>query len=500
MEEIGILGKDTIMRRQSGIMILGIIITSILLAACASEPLKVEPIAKSENPSAMMEKLGQSLAAARQNRVDLFSPTWFSAAQMSYTKAKQGIEKGSELAGILENIATGQAQLQQALKNADRFKSSLEDVIKSRDAAIAVQAKQYGKEFTKLEGDFRELAKAVEENDADYVKGHEKTVDAAYRNLELRAIKDAALADVRKMMAAAEDEDMQDAAPKSFAVAQKKLADAEAAIARDRYDKAKIEAVVREAEFYARRLKEIAKTSAQLERMEPEDIVLWMEGYFTETIAQLKEIDRRDLSFDGQQKVVMSAITNLQRARTTAASRLEARSLESEKLKERIGDLEGRTYQERLEKERLAAEKRFNELYNLVQSYFSADEAEVYKQAQQLVIRLKAVQFPVGKAVILPNNYPLLTTVQKAINTFDKPDVVIEGHTDSTGSEVMNQQLSQKRAEAVKQYLVYNGTLPAGKIAAVGYGSSRPLASNATARGRAVNRRIDVIIKPVKKP
>jgi len=486
------------MRTQSGITIFGILCTVIILAACAGEPLKVEPIAKSENPSSMMDKLGQGLAAARQNRTDLFSPTWFSAAQMSYTKGKQGIEQGTELAGILENIATGQAQLQQALKNADRFKSSLEDLVKSRDAAIAAKASQYGKEFTKLEGEFRELAKAMEENDAGYVKKHEKTLDAAYRNLELRAIKDAALADVRKMMADAENQDMQDAAPKSFAIAQKKLADADAAITRDRYDKVKIEAVVREAEFYATRLKEIAKTSAHLEKMEPEDIALWMEGYFTETIAQLKEIDRRNLSFDGQQKVVMNAISNLQRARTSAASRLEARSLESEKLKERIGDLEGKTYQERLEKERLAAEKRFNELYNQVQGYFSPDEAEVYKQAQQLVIRLKAVQFPVGQAVILPNNYPLLTTVQKAINTFGRPDVVIEGHTDSTGSEILNQQLSQKRAEAVKQYLVYNGTLPAGKIAAVGYGSSRPLASNATARGRAVNRRIDVIIKPLK--
>jgi OOP family OmpA-OmpF porin len=488
------------MRTQSGITIFGIICTVIILTACAGEPLKVKPIAKSENPSAMMDKLGQGLAAARQNRADLFSPTWFAAAQMSYTKAKLGIEKGTELAGILENIATGQAQLQQALKNADRFKSSLEDLVNSRDAAIAAKASQYGKEFTKLEGGFRELAKAMEENDAGYVKNHEKTLDAGYRSLELRAIKDAALAGVRKTMADAENADMQDAAPKSFAIARKKLADAEAVIARDRYDKVKIDAAVREAEFYVRRLKEIAKTSAQLEKMEPEDIALWMEGYFTETIAQLKEIDRRDLSFDGQQKVIMNAISNLQRARTSAASRLEARSLESEKLKERIGDLEGKTYQERLEKERLAAEKRFNELYNQVQSYFSPDEAEVYKQAQQLVIRLKAVQFPVGQAVILPNNYPLLTTVQKAINTFGRPDVVIEGHTDSTGSEILNQQLSQKRAEAVKQYLVYNGTLPAGKIAAVGYGSSRPLASNATARGRAVNRRIDVIIKPVKTP
>jgi OmpA-OmpF porin, OOP family len=486
------------MSRHSNIKVFGIMITAFFLAACAAAPLEVKPIPKSENPSAQTEKLGQGLMAARKNRVDLLSPTWFSAAQTSYAKAKDGIDKGTELARILENLATGQAQLQQAEKNAARFESNLGDLIKSRDAALEARANQYKKDFAKLEGEFRKLAEAVEENDAGYVRNKEKALDAAYRNLELRAIKDAALVEVRKMITDAEDEDMDDEAPKSFATARQKLADAEAVIARDRYDNVRIDAAVREAEFYAQRLQAMAKASARIEKMAPEDIALWMEGYFTETIAQLKEIDRRDLSFDDQQKVILSTITSLQRARSSAASRLEARSIESEKLKERIGDLEGRTYQERLEKERLAAEKRFNELYNQVQGYFSADEAEVYKKAQQLVIRLKAMQFPVGQAVILPNNYPLLTTVQKAINTFGRPDVVVEGHTDSTGSEILNQQLSQKRAEAVKQYLVYNGTLPAGKIVAVGYGSTRPLASNATARGRAVNRRIDVIIKPVK--
>ena len=64
----------------------------------------------------------------------------------------------------------------------------------------------------------------------------------------------------------------------------------------------------------------------------------------------------------------------------------------------------------------------------------------------------------------------------------------------------VNQRLSQSRAESVKQYFLANGSLPESKLSAVGYGSSRPLASNKTAAGRAVNRRIDVVIKPVKTP
>ena len=63
-------------------------------------------------------------------------------------------------------------------------------------------------------------------------------------------------------------------------------------------------------------------------------------------------------------------------------------------------------------------------------------------------------------------------------------------------SHDVNENLSQQRAESVRQYLLANKTLSYEKIVAVGYGSKRPLASNATPKGRAVNRRIDGIIKP----
>jgi outer membrane protein OmpA-like peptidoglycan-associated protein len=161
-----------------------------------------------------------------------------------------------------------------------------------------------------------------------------------------------------------------------------------------------------------------------------------------------------------------------------------------------LAELEGTSQKVKYDKERLAAEKRFNEQFIIVQGYFDPDEAEVYKQYNTLVIRLKGIRFPVGQSVIQPASYPLLSKVQRAIKTFGNPDVVIEGHTDSTGSVRNNQVLSTARAESVKTYLVANGTLSSSKIRAAGHGSSRPIAPNETAVGRAQNRRIDVIIKP----
>ena len=64
----------------------------------------------------------------------------------------------------------------------------------------------------------------------------------------------------------------------------------------------------------------------------------------------------------------------------------------------------------------------------------------------------------------------------------------------------MNTLLSQQRADAVRDYLIANQTLSSETISAVGYGSERPLASNATPEGRAINRRIDILIIPQAKP
>ncbi len=75
--------------------------------------------------------------------------------------------------------------------------------------------------------------------------------------------------------------------------------------------------------------------------------------------------------------------------------------------------------------------------------------------------------------------------------------VIIEGHTDSSGDAAFNQQLSEKRAEAVKAELVANGA-KAEKITVVGYGESKPVADNDTREGRAANRRVEIKVDGIK--
>ena len=230
--------------------------------------------------------------------------------------------------------------------------------------------------------------------------------------------------------------------------------------------------------------------------MQPEQIALWMEETLYKTTRKLSAPDMRDHVFGQQVENILASIEAHQADNTYMLKKTKAQQVEIDRLENKIAALEGLTHKEQREKERLLAEKRFNEQLSSVQSFFESNEAEVYKKENQVIIRLKAMHFPVGQSVIMPDNYTLLSKVQRAIRLFGEPDVIIGGHTDSTGAEGLNEVLSQQRAEAVRQYFVANATIPYEKIIAVGYGSMRPLASNATEAGRAMNRRIDVTIAP----
>ena len=461
----------------------------LMLLACAGQQLEVKPISKSENPQELINQLDNDIALAYKNQLNVLAPTWFGKSNSSLVAAKKGLEAGDQLSKILDDIATGRAQLVRAEEIARVSKTTLPNAIKARNLARDAGATTLGKEYTDAEERFLKLTRAIEDNDLNYAQRNQAGVAGGFRDLELRAIKVRTIGEVRRLMEDAIDKDLQKIAPQSYSAAEKKLAEADAFITQNPYQKEKMHRLAVEALFMAQRLHVIAEQSQKFEAMEPEQVTLWAEGFLYQASESLGAQDMRNQPFDKQHENVLETIS-VQRAD------LDFMIENSKKLQQRVASLEGKTLEEHQEKERLLAEKRFNEKLSSIQHFFKPDEAEVYKKQNQIIIRLKTMQFPVGQSVIMPDNYDLLSKVQRAIRTFGEPDVIIGGHTDSTGSEEVNEHLSQQRADAVRQYFVANETLPYEKIIAVGYGSMRPIASNANESGRAMNRRIDVIIAP----
>jgi outer membrane protein OmpA-like peptidoglycan-associated protein len=301
---------------------------------------------------------------------------------------------------------------------------------------------------------------------------------------------------VRKLIERAKNNRVDKIAPRSFKLAQNKLSEADAFITQHPYEKEMMQQKANEALFMSQRLFQVADQSEKVKDMKPEELTLWVEKILYDITSKLGATDMRNQPYKIQVENVVGSIDTLQKDRQFLSNKVKTLKSDIETKDSQIAVLEGKTREQQIIKERLAAEKRFNQLFIEVQNLFSSDEAEVYKKGNSLIIRLRAIQFPVGKSVIMPDNYPLLSKIQQSIRIFGEPDVIIEGHTDSTGSNEINEHLSQQRSESVRQYLLANKTLSYDRIVAVGYGSSKPLASNATQEGRAVNRRIDVIIKP----
>ena len=124
-----------------------------------------------------------------------------------------------------------------------------------------------------------------------------------------------------------------------------------------------------------------------------------------------------------------------------------------------------------------------------------ADIAAVKQEPRGVVITLSGgVLFASGKHALLNTAQTKLDQVAEALKAQDSDKrIVVEGHTDSQGSDSTNQRLSEDRATAVRDYLVSRG-VPADKVTSQGLGKTRPLVDNNTPENRANNRRVEIVI------
>ena len=134
-----------------------------------------------------------------------------------------------------------------------------------------------------------------------------------------------------------------------------------------------------------------------------------------------------------------------------------------------------------------------DEFFRIEEVFYLDGDTEIRKSAQPVTSRLQfsSVEFENGKASLRPE---MFEDLDKIVNfLLDNPDfkLKISGHTDSDGSEVFNLELSQKRAESIKEYLTYFGNVATNRVEAVGYGSSNPIVDEVTDADKAMNRRVE---------
>lgn len=495
----------------------GTFLCVLLLTACGAPPVQVAKVQVTDDPSAQLTALTSAVFNGRQQQLNVLSPGLYAKAGASLERARKGMSMGDSAALVLENIAYGQTYLAKATDYARVAKTVIGPAIDARDAANKAGAMEYAEDYQRIENDFLSLTRSIEGGDVARAKTGSQKVALAYSDLELRAIKAEVLGEVRSRLAQAEERRALKLAPLTLGSARKTLAEADQFISKQRYERAQMQRKAAAALFQVKRLEQVMAQIEKIDAMSSEAAILWVEDLLQQTTVLLNAPDMRDQVWGVQLQNIHASIAAVQknnrylhkkikddravlerkikdkqseiRAQKKRIARLEGESIEAQKVRE------GLEAKEREANAKLEAEHRFQLQFIEVQKLFSKDQAEVYKQGHDLVIRLKAIRFPVGQAFITPDNFELLGTLRSAIHAFGEPDVVIEGHTDSSGSVAANERLSQRRADAVRAYFVANEAIRPEKVMAIGYGAERPLSKNDTPVGRAINRRIDVIIR-----
>jgi len=438
----------------------------------------------------------RALAAANDNQASLLAPQSYGDAAESYRRAESTFSSGGGIESIQRNLNRAEALFEQSAQAAAVARQQFRATLTARNNAASAQAERFEPDaWRRAELTLTDAALRLERGRDTAAEREAQKAEALYQEAELAAIKSNYLQETRSLLATAEKLRAQRHAPLSYQRARELLAEAERELNENRYDTDRPRNLAKLAEHTAHQAIYVATLERNVRDGDTtlEQILLDWQSGITAIADPLDEPVYFDAGYaDAVQRIVRSIValqSDLALARQAVADReAQIASLEME--------LGGQT--ESLQRVNAALERREQQRARIdrVELLFPPDQAIVMRQGDSVILRLIGLNFASGSAALTPAHNGILGTVKEAVATFPEASIIIEGHTDSFGSESANQTLSQDRAEAVRQYLLANSALPPSDVRALGYGESRPVANNETPEGRARNRRIDIVIYP----
>jgi outer membrane protein OmpA-like peptidoglycan-associated protein len=440
---------------------------------------------------------------ARKQEADILAPRNYTKAYENYAKAGEDFKKGRKLDNIRKRLREAEAYFKKALEAVRIAEVTFSSTRAARNDAESAEARRFTQElWGQAESKFIQAAAILEKGNVNDARKKSAEAERIYRQAELEAIKANYLTPAWTLLEKADRLKVEKRAPKTLARARKYANAAEDLLRQNRYDNDEARQLAQQAKYEARHALYL---NAQIDNMMSkgyslEDIFLAFEQPIDKIAGTVGAPSGFERGLDPVVSTIIDSIARTQETLRLARDYIIKNDMEKRNLEAQISSMESRlgnlSEAERSLKRKLEMQRAREDLISQVAKTFSRSEGLVLRSGDNIIVRLYGLTFPVGRSTIEPQYFQLLTKVQNAIRRIPNGSVIIEGHTDSRGSDRANQGLSEERAAAVRQYLLANMVIPENKIASVGYGESKPIASNETAQGRAQNRRIDIVIIP----
>ncbi len=441
-------------------------ISALLLTSCAHE-LERKKMAANLSPQELMNYNQIELKRAKVNQSDVLAPQLYSKGLDYYSEAKEIVsdEKKTlnpeEEKELRENVEYSMAYLEKALEKAGEKKEFYKPILEARVSAIefgALQTKELKDNLNDIDSDFKSAVEGQNGRAADdtFVALQKRYLDLRTKSLEERELGqlkqnyDEAISNGARYKVP----EQQDRTWKAIEVAQNSIRNAPT-----------------NPEEYEEKVLSATKESIILS-----DLLSIIEkngGEVKESVArQLYEKDSRINTLDSRVDALRTQVTYQYG---------------------QIKSLDNKVFFQQLALTSAKDEVMAEEKYKEVKKQFEKTEAEVYREGSDIIIRLKKVNFPVGKSNLTPSSKETLKKVENVLKEANTEEVVVVGHTDSTGPDKLNKNLSKKRAQEVVNYLERN--IEDVKFTVEADSFDNPIAANKTSQGRKMNRRVDIIIK-----
>jgi outer membrane protein OmpA-like peptidoglycan-associated protein len=375
-----------------------------------------------------------------------------------------------------------------------------EPIVVVQAQSVLTQAKQMGADQYDANA-LREAETTLAQSTNSFRAGREKVgVDYAARSLSLSS---SAIRDTQRRVAeqAAADAAAQRAAQMRTLEEQRTSAQQQAAAAQEQALSAREQAVAAREQAAAAQAQlassqqELAQAQQQAATAQQQMTTLQQQAQLAqeESAAAQARADAAGLSAEAAQAARLEAEQSRSKAEALASQADAARS-EAERASaaaaEAAATLEAQKRELQAENQRLVAERA--DLEKRLTGALS-DVADISQSARGIVVSLPDILFDLNKATLKPNAQVALGKLSGIVSLFPAINLRIEGHTDSTGTDAINDKLSRDRADSVMAFLRGQG-VASSRMTTEGYGSRVPVADNSTPPGRARNRRVEIIL------
>ncbi|NWF36335.1 OmpA family protein [Mariprofundus sp. KV] len=442
-----------------------------------------------------MDDAKAAITEAEALRASEFAPAHFSSATARLAEAENLLASHKDRGRVEILIDEAILAAREASKLSEKFTRNFPALVDSRDR-LKLAGDNYVRDDLgeRSEREFARVVEAAESGNLKSAKREAKIARLTFQAAQTVAAREQFVRPISKSIAAARKQKARNFAPEALNRATQAQASVEKLIKANPDAQSEAYSISQQGEQAAQHAIRVSRLGTQFDH-KPATVESWIDASDARMAILANalglQLDRSQ-SPEVQLALLKQAIEDMQSEHLAQIEDADKQVRElGEKLARYEGELSDMAEVRRklqLKREAEAKIKRLTKLFDpaMVEILLTPDA--------DVILRLKKLNFLSGSAVIPPEAYVILDNTIKSIEIFPGRAVRVEGHTDFMGTNEYNQELSERRANAVRDHLLLQMENSESRVSAIGHGEEKPIANNETAAGRTKNRRIDIVL------